>query len=267
MTSAAFAQDVDLQKDEQLPLIEFGATVGTVSFPVYPGADEHKTLVGLLPAVIIRDRVLRSDEDDGVRAVVDDDPHHGFDIGFGGSWTVDSDDVAIRSGMPDLDYTFEIGPRFHHRLARLDKASLTLFVPVRAAFSTDFGSIRDRGFVAAPALRLRNEPREREGLRWTLQLTSEFATERWHDYFYSVAPEYATEGRPAYRAKGGYVRSVAGAGAGWRLGDYEVTLGGSFSLLDGAANTDSPLMVRKTNWAAGVGFTWWFYASDEPGYR
>ena len=111
-----------------------------------------------------------------------------------------------RSGMPDLKPTVELGPSFDLHLFRSDDGAmkLDLRMPLRAALTVE-ASPRIIGWTFSPRLNL--DLRNPFGLPgWNLGLLAGplFADRRYHDYFYSVAPQFATASRPEYHAAGGY---------------------------------------------------------------
>lgn len=258
--------EVSTKPSANLPLLELGLGVGSVRFAYYPGSAEYRTITAPLPTVVLRDKVLRAGDEQGLRAVLEERPSRGVDLSFGGSWQVDSDDVEARSGMPDLDWTFQLGPRFYWRLKQQGQNRLMLYAPIRAAFSTDFSDITDRGVLLAPQLRLQHGREGVQGHFAAVSLSSRFATRRWHDYFYGVADAYATDQRPAYDADGGYVDSTVAGIVGKRRGRLGLVGSISYSSLAGSASQDSPLLVRDYDWSVAAGVTWMFYASRERGY-
>ena len=79
-----------------------------------------------------------------------------------------------------------------------------------------------------------------------------FADQRYHQYFYGVAPEFATAGRPAYEAPGGY--------AGWRA---TTAFSRRYDNLHGAQFAPSPLVRKETTVTAGFGISWIFATSSQ----
>ena len=84
-----------------------------------------------------------------------------------------------------------------------------------------------------------------------------FADRRYHDYFYSVAPQYATRTRPGIpRPSGGYAGTQTLAALSKRFPKFWVGAYMRYDTLAGAAFVDSPLVQRKSYWSAGFGFAW-----------
>ena len=174
-------------------------------------------------------------------------------------------DNRARQGMPDLDYLGEVGPslRWVAWRDREKRSRVTLEVPVRAVFSTDFLRIRYRGYVFAPEIAF-----ERSGLlfpaaRARIGAGPVFASGGLMDYWYRVEDRYARPGRPAYDAGGGYL--------GLRLNfpivsrspqRLSVTTGGRLEDFLGRRQwADSPLFRSEFNATLVAGLSYSLYRS------
>jgi outer membrane protein len=164
---------------------------------------------------------------------------------------------AVRYGMPELRPTLQLGPSvdFHLINSHGGKTKLDLNLPVRAAF-TIAGSPQDIGWVLEPQLRAQFN--DVVGRNWGLDLSSGpmFADKRYHDYFYSVAPQYATSVRPSYAAPGGYSGTQIGIAIKKRFSKTWFGAYLHYETLRGAVFLDSPLVQRNYEWSAGIGFAW-----------
>jgi MipA family protein len=250
LAAPAFAQD-----KPALPLWEAGIGAGFVSTPAYPGAatQSHRGLV--LPFLIYRGEVLRSDQQGiGARLLHSDTTE--FDIGFAASLPASSKDVPVRDGMPDLGTLIEFGPRVKVKLADIGPQSRLRFeLPLRAVMELRDG-VRREGWTMEP--RLVWETREQAG-RWTwdAQLGAVFGDARINRYFYEVQPQFATAARPAYGATGGLMLVRTGLFAYRKLDpDWRFFGFVRYESYAGAANRDSPLMKRSSGASAGLGFAW-----------
>ncbi|MEO5699893.1 MAG: MipA/OmpV family protein [Casimicrobiaceae bacterium] len=243
---------------EVLPRWELGAGVGVLDLPDYRGAGEHHLYALPIPYVVYRGDILQVDRQK-VRGLLARTERLELDVSVNGSVPVKSRSTPARSGMPDLDPTLELGPSLNVALLRASRYSLELRLPVRAVVASDFRSASDRGVLAQPNLNL---DLVLDG-GWKLGLLAGplFATRRYHEYFYGVAPQYATSDRPAYAAPGGYSGGQALVAFSRRF--ENLWLGGfaKFDVLQGAAFEDSPLVKRKQGWAAGFGVAWIFARS------
>jgi outer membrane scaffolding protein for murein synthesis (MipA/OmpV family) len=83
-----------------------------------------------------------------------------------------------------------------------------------------------------------------------------FADHKYDNYFYSVAPQYATVSRPTYQAPGGYAGTQFITALSKRFPKYWVGAYVRYDTLAGASFEDSPLVRRDSYWSAGIGFAW-----------
>jgi len=74
-------------------------------------------------------------------------------------------------------------------------------LPLRAAFATYISHTQSIGWTFSPYLQLRYFT---SGWETSAAVGPVWASESYHDYFYEVAPQYATTTRPAYDAQTGY---------------------------------------------------------------
>lgn len=254
----AFAQDAPA-----LPLWEAGIGAGWIDTPAYPGADaqSHRGLV--LPFLIYRGEVLRSDQQGiGARLLHSDTAE--FDIGFSASLPAHSNDVAARAGMPDLGTLIEFGPRLKVNLFDVDaRSGLRAELPLRAVMEVK-GGVRRQGWTVEP--RLVYATREEAGKwTWEAQLGAVFGDERINRYFYEVAPQFATANRPAYAAGSGLMLVRTGLFGSYRINrDLRTFAFTRYETYAGAANRDSPLMKKTTGFSLGLGLAYTLGRSQSP---
>lgn len=248
---------------ERRPLLELGIAGGGGYTADYPAAEQSRVRGIIAPWLIYRGEFLRADEQ-GARARTLLGERIELAISGSGSFPTNSRDNRARAGMPDLDWIGEIGPTVIWTIWRdLDAASprrIVLDTPVRAAFSTDLTSIRFRGLTFEPDIAWQQRNLLVPGSRLRVSLGVVFANERYMDYFYGVAPEYARPDRPAYGARGGYLGTRVQFS--YRVPITEtvsLVAGGRIVNFSGAANRDSPLFRREWNYAVAAGFSWTLY--------
>src|SRR6476660_2888628 len=188
-----------------LPLWEAGAGVAVVDFPAYRGSDQRRTYALPIPYVVYRGERLKIDRDK-VRGLLFSSDIAELDVSMSGTVPVKSRDNRARQGMPDLDATLEVGPSVNVFLYRglSDKLSVELRLPVRAVEATDLRSFRHQGWLFHPHVNVDLKGVPGPGWRLGLLAGPVFGSQGYHNYFYGVAPEFATPSRPAYDAKGGY---------------------------------------------------------------
>ncbi len=249
---------------DHLPLLEIGVIGGGGYVPDYPSAEQSRLRGILSPSITYRGEILRADEF-GARLRAWQGNGAEFSFSASGSFPVSSHDNRARQGMPDLDWMGEIGPTLRITLWRDPAAPrrVILETPVRAVFSTDLTSISFRGWVFNPDIAWEQRDLLLPRSRFRIGLGVVVADDRYMDYFYGVAPEFARPDRPAYRARAGYL--------GTRLQfSYRVPITERLSVIagarlenfTGAANADSPLFRRDLNLSVAAGFSWTLYRSD-----
>jgi outer membrane protein len=88
-----------------------------------------------------------------------------------------------------------------------------------------------------------------------------FGDHRYHDYFYTVAPQFATPVRPAYEARAGYSGSEILVSLSKRYPSFWVGAFVRHDTLAGAVFESSPLVKRENYWSAGAAFAWIIHQS------
>ena len=252
---ALAAATVGPVRADEKPLWELGLGVGVVAFNDYRGAATAHVYPLPLPYFVYRGTLLQADHD-GVRGKVFNQNRIELNLSVNGTTPVRND--SARHGMPDLRPTLEVGPQLEVHLWRSseERFKLDLRVPVRAAFTIE-AVPHMIGTFLAPQLDLDIVQFRGEG-GWKLGLLAGplFADRRYDDYFYTVAPQYATAGRPAFEAQGGYAGTQALAALTRRYPSFWIGAYVRHDTLAGASFADSPLVKRDSYWSAGIGVAW-----------
>jgi len=235
------------------PLWELGIGVAPVSMQDYRGSDQRHAYVLPLPYVIYRGDVLQIDRQK-VRGLLYKSDRVEFDISVNGSVPVKSDKNTARQGMPNLDPTVEIGPQLDVLLSRERERELTLKLPVRQVLAVDGSHVHGAGVIFSPTLNLDLKP----GGDWNLGLSGGpiYGSKQYHDYFYTVAQQYATADRPVYSARAGYSGTQFLATLSKRFPRYWVGAFVRADSLKGAVFDDSPLVKQNYSVSAGFGVAW-----------
>lgn len=249
---------------DELPLWELGAGIGALALPDYRGSDQGRGYVLPVPYVVYRGDFLKADRR-GIRGELFDSERVDLNVSVSASLPVDSSRNAARAGMPDLQPSVELGPSLEFTLwrSREGRELLELRLPARAAFTIE-SSPHAIGWIATPNLNL--DLRGRGALAgWNFGLLAGpiYGSRRLHEYFYSVAPEFATPARPAYAAPGGYAGLQFLAAASRRFNGFWVGAFIRADTLRGAAFEASPLVKRDTYFAAGAAIAWVLGTSAE----
>ena len=241
------------------PLWEAGIGLGALYLPDYRGSDESRGYLLPFPYLIYRGDILKADRE-GVRAQFLDSDRIRFEIAVNASQPVRSSSNQARQGMPDLLGSFEVGPALVVNLARSASraTSLDFRLPVSTGVTLG-GGFQGIGWQTAPRLNLDLfDLAGYPGVNLGLAAGPIFQTRKRDAYFYDVIDEYARPGRPAYRSSGGYAGAQVLGALSKRFDRFWV---GAFARIDslaGASFEDSPLVRRKTYFAAGIGVAWVF---------
>ncbi len=254
--------------DEALSLWELGVGGGAIEVANYPASSQRNAVVAAAPYVVYRGDIFRVGDGNGVRAVVVDKNNLEIGMSFGGAFAADSENGTAREGMPELDFLLEIGPQAIYKLKDYKfenggNARLNARLQFRSAFSTDFSTIDNRGYVLNPVITYQQRGRLFEGTALSTSIGMLFATERFHDYFYQVSDEFATDTRSAYDAKGGYLGTRLALSVSFPMSDsLRGFVGVGAQIHSGSANEDSPLYEKDITYSASIGFVWRLYKSE-----
>lgn len=263
-TAALLTCVTGVSSAEEKPLWELGFGFFLLTSPDYRGSDESRSYLLPFPYIVYRGDVIKISRS-GIYSRLFETVRVNLDLSADGSVPTDSSKNLARQGMPDLDATFEIGPSLEICLWRscTGDRKLQFRLPVRAVFSTDFGSIESRGGSAHPNLNF-DMTNIGPGRGWNFGVAAGplYATERYHDYYYEVAPLYVTGTRPAYDARGGYSGSRVTLALSKRFQRVWVGAFARYDSLNGAKFEDSPLVRSDHAFMAGLSVAWVFAESE-----
>ena len=246
---------------QRRPVWEFGVGGGYFSGFDYPASKDANQRFLALPFFIYRSPQFRFGSG-GVRAVAVERPRLKLDLGVAASLNASSEGNSVREGMEDLNFLFEIGPQLE--LSLVDRAMPTggrvqvrFNAELRAVLETDFRKINNRGLVAELGLGINYRNVKRSGIDLLAAISTSYGSERLQDYFYEVDPEFATDTRPVFDAKGGYLETKIFGGLGFRLRrNVRVFVGMFTGLYEGARNRQSPLFETTSSTGFAIGFVW-----------
>ena len=252
-------------RGEPRPKWEAGAGATGLRLPDYRGSDEAREYAFPLPYFVYRGPTMRFDRD-GLRGVLHESDRVEFDLSVAGALPVKSDRNRARAGMPDLDPVLEIGPKLNLTLwrDRPNERRLDVRFALRGVVATDLTHAKDAGAVFYPHLYFDSRPTFLGG-KWdfSAQLGALYGSERYHQYYYGVAPQFATPQRSAYEAPGGYSGVTSATSLTRRFGKLWVGGFARYDALDGAVFEPSPLFRKRQYFAAGVAVAWVFAESKE----
>ncbi|MEF8720311.1 MAG: MipA/OmpV family protein [Candidatus Accumulibacter necessarius] len=242
---------------EEKPLWELGAGIAGFTFPYYRGSDQTSNFVLPVPYFTYHGDFFKADRH-GIRGSFFDSDRVDLSVSLALSPPGSSDDIRARSGMPNLEATFEIGPQMDITFWRSENRArfVKLLLPLRAAFTVE-SSPQDVGWVFHP--RVNMDITDLPGMPgWNLGLLAGvvFGNQRQNAYYYSVAPQYATAMRPAYQAGGGYAGTQYLVALSKRFPKFWLGGFARYDNLSGATFEESPLVRQKDYFAAGFSVNW-----------
>jgi outer membrane protein len=246
---------------DELPLWEAGVGFSGLSIPDYRGSDRQRGYAFPIPYLIYRGDVLKLDRK-GLQGLLFRSDRVQLNISGDAGVPVKSDRNDARRGMPDLNPTFQIGPSLEICISNAcdNDRSVQIRLPVRVVFATDFSRISAIGYVFNPQLNV-DYRKVGPGRAWNFGFAAGplFATAKYNEYYYEVAPQYAIPVvRPAYDARGGYSGSVLIAALTRRFDRLWFGSFARYDALSGAVFEDSPLVKTRHSWMAGFGIAWVF---------
>lgn len=249
------------------PLWEIGVGAGGRYGPDYPASSERRARGLALPVVIYRGDVFRLGDGQAARAIAFENERFELDLSFDAAFDAESEKNDRRTGMPDLDYLFQVGPQLKInlrdvRFADDSYARLILALQARSVFSTDLRGIDHRGYVFEPMIRYRHYGWLHPNLDATLSIKPLWASAQLHEYFFDVSPAFVTADRSLHESRSGYFGTGINFYGSYRVDEkLSVFLGMQTTSHHGAANEDSPLFEKKFTTGLTAGFIWYLRTS------
>lgn len=252
---------------EMLPRWELGVGALHLGGKDYPASDADNERTFVVPYAVYRGDKLRIGEG-GVSAMAFENSRFSLDFSVAGSVNANSDN-ELREGLPEIDYMFELGPQLVVTMYDSinndgTRSELTFSTQLRAAFSTDFSGVDSRGGVLTTVLEWERSGYMGGRLGVFAEIGPKWASEDLQDVFYQVDPEFATNDRASYDAKGGYLGTDLQLGLSFKATpDFTVFGALGKKLYANAANEDSPLFETKNSNTFWLGGIWRLKSSKE----
>jgi len=255
--------------DEDLPglwgfrLVAFGQY-----FPAYPSSAIQNFTALPIPYPVYRGKVFSFGQDleEIASGQLLKTSRVSLSVGLNASFPESSDNLSVREGMPDLDFLVEAGPEINLALkgGPDDDRELLLSLQIRAAVSIDDFNATGRGVAFNPELEYlaRDFLDAKTELRF--RVSPIWGTSDYTDFFYGVAPEYATATRPSFVAESGYVNTEFLVGLNRKISD-RLEFRGSIRLWvnKGSANEASPLFQRDYDRGIRLALYWTAWESEQ----
>ena len=244
---------------EAKPLWEAGVAAGFASLPQYMGSNERYAIPLAFPYIVYRGKILKADRE-GLRGRLFDSERLTLDLDFGFGLPVRNKNAA-RQGMPKVKMVGQVGPQLNWYWRREVDNRIVTHLPLRAAFDIDSRYV---GWVAEPSLHLQAEAFG-PGKDWSgsIELGALIGSRQYNDYYYGVAPAYATAARPAYAARSGLHSLFVDSSLNHRFTpDFKAGLFLRLRTLAPGVVADSPLVKQKGYAAVGLGMVWRLHQSE-----
>lgn len=244
------------------PLWEYGFGAGMDAFQAYPGSSTTHVYPFPVARIVYNGSFFKADQN-GARGLLVNASW--VELNISGDGTPPANNVSVRYGMPELRATVAVGPAVKFHLIRDWNSGirLDLYLPLRKAVTLSEAP-KNVGWETEPQLdlRLRNAFQV-HGFNVDLTAGPMFGDRRYHDYFYSVAPEYVSVVRPAYSAPAGYSGTQFEVALIQRFPRLRVSATLHYDALYGACFLDSPLVERRFDWSASVSVAWMIGRSSQ----
>lgn len=240
---------------------DLGAGIALFGLDLYPGSTDRKNYIFPIPYFTLVTKKLEIDR--GIKGFLFKSERVVLDVSADFGIPVDSDDSQARKGMPDLDAVLQVGPSLEFLLTdlRRDRLDVRFELPLRAAVSSDIKHTSNEGWLLEPRFSIEKRRLRKAGLAMKVTVGVKYATQDFHEYYYSVGPAFSTSIRPAFKAEKGYGGSFVKLRASWRQGDWIWWTFLRYQNLTGAVFEQSPLVEDKDYYLIGLGFAWVFAQS------
>ncbi|ATX80904.1 Outer membrane scaffolding protein for murein synthesis, MipA/OmpV family [Mariprofundus ferrinatatus] len=254
--ASVYADDLP---ETALPLWEVGIAVGIASLPQYMGSDERYLFGAPIPYVIYRGDRLKVDRS-GIRRELFGINNLNLDLSLGFGLPVRNSNRA-RAGMPDLKFSFQLGPRLNWSIYKDNQNSLKLRLPWRGVINTSGNWL---GWLSEPDLLLEHQANDK--LKVTLAAGLLYGSKGFNDTYYGVAPIYTTASRPAYTAHAGLHSLSLTTSIRYQYSDSLSFFSAlRYRNLAAGVVAASPLVKDNNYISAAIGMAWSFWMSDARG--
>lgn len=242
------------------PYMEAGVVLVGQTSADYRGSHHYQPYGLPLPYFLYQGKIIKADKD-GVRGEFWATHRFAFDISVDGSLNGRSDNNKLREGMHKLDSAFELGPSFNANLTGSSfSEGWSAQFPLRAVLTLGQSGVDYIGVVFNPRLTWRI-PNTYWGWRASFNVGVLFADARYHEYYYDVAPRFATVARPYYQSQGGYSGAFTRLSVYKKVRDWRIGISLRYDNLGNVAFEESPLMQTSHYGSVSFGLvrTLWVY--------
>ena len=228
------------------PLWEFGIGMGGQYVADYRGSGDYQAQVLPVPFLIYRGDKFRIDRG-GIRSDLFKNKVWEINVSGEASLAGVGDDNELREGMPDIDPTFEIGPSLNIALdGNVEDDGWLFRLPIRAVTALNTSGPEYVGYVINPKITYLD--RTESGWRTSTSVGALWGSEKYHDYFYEVAPEFTQMNRPFYDAQSGFSGYYFKTSFGQLAGDWRWAVSLRYDNLSGTDFSDNSPLVETDDY-------------------
>ncbi|MFT5084477.1 MAG: outer membrane protein [Lentisphaeria bacterium] len=225
----------------QQPKLELGLALAGQVLNDYRGSESIQTQAYPIPFFLYRGKFLKADRS-GVRAEILSSNNLEFNLSGETALNGSSNDNELRFGMPDLESAFELGPSLNINVTGDNFGrGWQLRFPLRGVVTLGDTGVHYIGYNFNPRFTY-VKPNVIPGWTGKANVGLLYGSQRYHDYYYSVAEQYVTEGRERYTASRGFSGTYFKASLGRRNGPYIYAFSLRYDNLEGATFESSPLV-------------------------
>ena len=252
-----------LADTKPLPLWELGVGVLPFRLNHYRGSPDQKNFVFPLAAYTYRGKNVEA-ESGYVRGHIVKFDKFTIDLSFSLGINVNNDSNDLRSGMDNLDPTFELGPMIRYYLWKSEDGQrfINLEMPYRAVYTTNLQYIDHIGYYSIPYINFLNRGSDKT-FGWTseVSLGVQYGSSGFHNHFYGVNLNDVTSRRTYYHAERGYSGTQLALVLSKRIKNFLIVPFLRYDYLDGAVYNESPLYKSPHYTMYGLSLIWYFSKS------
>ncbi len=246
---------------QQMPRWELGLALAGQALRDYRGSSERQVQAYPIPLLIYRGKILKADRE-GLRGEFLANNRIEFNLSGETALNGGSGDNELREGMPQLESAFELGPSININLTGDDfRSGWQLRLPLRAVVTAGDSGVHHRGYTFNPRFTY-TEPNIFNHWRWRINVGLLYGSNRYHDYYYTVAEEFVTETRPRYEAEGGFSGYYFKTSLSRRTRKFWYGVSLRYDNLSDATFEDSPLVETRNYFALSFIFAWMNWRSE-----
>ncbi len=235
--------------------LEYGLGITSIQFPSYRGAQSQSLYTLPFPYLKFKSDILEIDRG-GIQAKLFNINNLSLNLSVAGSMPSDTFTATERQGMPQLDIAMEAGPAIVYKLYQSKGGLFQIELPARAVITTNLSSTQILGYNLNPIFYYE---RDVAGVKSSFSLGRLYSSKNVADYYYSVAPQFATQNRPVYQAGSGYISDMFRLIISKKFTRHHWTaILFQYDNLNNAVIANSPLVKSKSAIQLGLAYAYIF---------